>query len=61
MATHIEKYVAHCRRCIRSKVPDLPRAPMKSFIAKELMELLAIDFLSLEKGKGGFGGHRQLH
>ena len=27
---------------------------MKSFIAKEPMELLAIDFLSLEKGKGGF-------
>ena len=27
---------------------------MKSFIAKEPMELLAIDFLSLERGKGGF-------
>ena len=27
---------------------------MKSFIAKEPMELLAIDFLSLEKGKCGF-------
>ena len=54
MATHIEKYVAHCGRCIRRKAPDPPRAPMKSFIAKEPMELLAIDFLSLEKGKGGF-------
>ena len=54
MATHIEKYVAHCGRCIRCKAPDPPRAPMKSFIAKEPMELLAIDFLSLEKGKGWF-------
>lgn len=54
MATHIEKYVAHCERCIRRKAPDPPRAPMKSFIAKEPMELLAMDFLSLEKGKGGF-------
>ena len=54
MATHIEKYVAHCGRCIRRKAPDPPRAPMKSFIAKEPMELLAIDFLSLEKGKGWF-------
>lgn len=54
MATHIEKYVTHCGRCIRRKAPDPPRAPMKSFIAKEPMELLAIDFLSLEKGKGGF-------
>ena len=53
-ATHIEKYVAHCGRCIRRKAPDPPRAPMKSFIAKEPMELLAIDFLALEKGKGGF-------
>ena len=29
--------------------PDPPRAPMKSFSAKELMELLAIDFLSIRK------------
>ena len=28
--------VAHCGRCIRRKAPDPPRAPMKSFIAKEL-------------------------
>ena len=27
---------------------------MKSFIAKEPMELLAVEVLSLEKGKGGF-------
>ena len=54
MATHVEKYVAHCRTCIRRKAPDPPRAPMKSFIAKEPMELLAVDFLSLERGKGGF-------
>ena len=46
MATHIEKCAAHCGRCIRRKAPDPPRAPMKSFIAKEPMELLAIDFLS---------------
>ena len=54
MATHIQKYIAHCGRCIWHKAPDPPRAPMKSFIAKEPMELLAIDFLFLEKGKGGF-------
>ena len=63
-ATLIEKYVDHCGRRIWCKAPDPPKAPMKSFIAKEPMELLAIDFLSLEKGKGGFektGCHRQLH
>lgn len=54
MATHTEKYVAHCERCIRRKAPDPPRAPMKSFIAKEPMELLAAYFLLLEKGKGRF-------
>ena len=54
MATHIKKYVAPCGRCIPRKAPDPPRAPMKSFIAKEPMELLAIDFLSLDKGNGGF-------
>ena len=52
--THVEKYVAHCGMCIRRKAQDPPRAPMKSFIAKEPTELLAIDFLSLERGKGGF-------
>ena len=51
---HIEKYVAPSGRCIRRNAPDPHRAPMKSFIAKEPMELLAMDFLSLEKGKGGF-------
>ena len=54
MATHNEKYVAHTIKCIRRKAPDPPRAPMKSFIAKEPMELVAIAFLSLERGKGGF-------
>lgn len=53
MATDVEKFVAHCGRCIRRKSPDPPRAPMKSILTKEPMELLAIDFLSLEKGKGG--------
>ena len=53
METHVEKYVARCGRCIRRKAPYPPRAPMKSFIAKEPMELLAIDFLSLERGKVG--------
>ena len=49
MATHIKKNVAHCGRCILYMAPDPPRAPMKSFSAKELMELLAIDFLSIRK------------
>ena len=54
VTTHIGKYVGHCVRCIRRRARDPPRAAMKSFIAKEPMELLAIDFLSLERGKGGF-------
>ena len=54
MATDIEKFVAYRGRCIRHKSPDPPRAPMKSILTKEPMELPAIDFLSLEKGKGGF-------
>lgn len=54
MASDVEKFVTNSGGCIRRKAPDPPRAPMKSFVAKEPMELLAIDALSLEKGKGGF-------
>ena len=54
MEKDVEKHIASCDRCIKRKSPDPPRAPMVPILAGEPMELLAIDFLSLEKGKGGF-------
>ena len=55
MTHDIESYVANCERCILRKAPDPPRAPMCFLRATEPLELLAMDFLSLEEGKGGFG------
>ncbi|KAL9972949.1 hypothetical protein ACROYT_G019349 [Oculina patagonica] len=54
MEKEVDRHIASCERCIKRKSPDPPRAPMVPILAREPMELLAIDFLSLEKGKGGF-------
>ena len=54
MEKDVNRHIASCNRCIKRKSPDPPRAPMVPILAREPMELLAIDFLSLEKGKGGF-------
>ena len=53
MARDVDTHIRNCERCIKRKAPDPPKAPMVPIIASEPMELLAIDFLSLEKGKGG--------
>ena len=54
MGKDVDRHIASCDRCIKRKSLDSPRAPMVPILTREPMELLAIDFLSLEKGKGGF-------
>ena len=54
MTRDIDWYVSWCERCIRRKAPDPTRAPMIPIKTTEPLELLAMDFLQLEKGKGGF-------
>ena len=53
MSTDIEKYVSRCQRCFVRKTLDPPPAPMHSIQASEPMELLAMDFLTLEEGRNG--------
>lgn len=53
MARDIKAHVSVCGSCIKRKAPS-SKAPMVSISTTEPMELLAIDFLSLERGKGGF-------
>lgn len=36
------------------EIPRSPKVPMQSILTSEPMELTAVEFLSLEKGKGGF-------
>ncbi|CAB3989530.1 Hypothetical predicted protein [Paramuricea clavata] len=53
MTADIEVHIRDCHRCLLRKAADPPRSPLVPILASEPMELLAIDFLSIEKGKGG--------
>ena len=55
MAKDVEKWIASCDRCLRRKAPNLPqRAAMVSITTRQPLELVCIDYLSLEESKGGF-------
>ena len=55
MAHQVKEHVRDCFQCRVAKAP-IPKigAPMKHLLAFCLLELLAIDFLQLDRGKGGF-------
>lgn len=53
MTTDVEAYLENCERCVKRKARDPAPAPLVPLKVSEPMELLAMDFLSLEKGKGG--------
>lgn len=53
MSTFISDYVTACDRCIRRKSPE-QRAPMAKLESSGPLDLLCIDFLSLETSKGGY-------
>ena len=51
----IEDYIKRCPRCIRAKTPHLPhRAPLCSITTTRPLELVCMDFMSLETSKGGY-------
>lgn len=56
MAQTLEAYIKTCERCLRFKAsPNYKdKAPLVSIKTKEPMELLCMDFLSLEESKGGY-------
>ena len=55
MKNDIENYVRKRCRCLISKKPHLPaRAPMVPIISTHPFELLTIDYLHLDKAKGGY-------
>lgn len=49
----ISQKVENCPRCIRRKTPSKPFAQLVPIETTHPMELVCIDFLSLEKSKGG--------
>lgn len=54
MQTDVENHIKRCDRCIRMKTRGTERAPLVNIITTQPMELVCMDFLSLESSKGGF-------
>ena len=50
----IDAKVESCPRCIRRKTPTKPVAQLIPINSKQPMELVCMDFLSLERSKGGY-------
>lgn len=54
MERDISNHIETCSRCICSKTPVRPAAELIPIVSTRPMELVCIDFLSLEQSKGGF-------
>uniref|UniRef100_H3B8S2 Gypsy retrotransposon integrase-like protein 1 n=1 Tax=Latimeria chalumnae TaxID=7897 RepID=H3B8S2_LATCH len=55
MKRDIEHQITHVCQCLKQRKPNQPtRAPMYSIQTTEPFELISIDFLHLEKSKGGY-------
>lgn len=50
----VEKKVKNCDRCIMRKSNPGPSAELVNIVTTQPMELVCIDFLTLERSKGGF-------
>lgn len=55
MTLDIEKWVNECDRCLRRKTPTNTRAPLVSIQTTYPLELVCMDFLTVDPCKGGFG------
>nr|KAG5712759.1 hypothetical protein BaRGS_029814 [Batillaria attramentaria] len=54
MAADVENWIQKCPRCIRRKTPCNSRAPLVNIVTTQPLELVSVDFLTLETSKGGF-------
>ena len=51
MAVQVKEYIEKCHHCVTFKVKQ-QRVPMESIMATHPLELVHIDYLCLEPGKG---------
>ena len=49
-----ESWIEQCGRCLRRKTPTNQRAPLVPIVTSSPLELVCMDFLTLEKSKGGY-------
>ena len=54
MTSDIDHWISNCTRCLRRKTPTDTRAPMVSITTSQPLEMVCLDFLKLERSKGGF-------
>ena len=54
MTRDIDNWIANCERCIRRKQPANDRAPLINIETSQPLELVCMDYLSLERSKGGY-------
>ena len=53
MYASLQKHISRCQQCILRKTPPNQRAPLVNVDTSQPLELLCMDFLSLEPSKGG--------
>ena len=55
MGNDVKEFIERCDRCKKAKAPSLPeKAPLHPIISKEPLEIVCMDYLSLESSKGGY-------
>ena len=54
MSNDVDECIKNCPRCIRRKTPANSRAPLVNIATTQPLELVCVDFLTLETSKGGF-------
>ena len=53
MHADVEHFIKNCKRCLLRKTPTTERAPLTSIHTYQPLELLCVDYLTLEPCKGG--------
>lgn len=54
MDKDVELWITECGRCTRRKTPTNKRAPLVNIVTNTPMELVCMDYLTLEASKGGY-------
>ena len=54
MNADVDDWIKRCDRCIKRKTPANTRAPLVSIVTSQPMELVCMDYLTLEASKGGY-------
>ena len=54
MTRDVETWITNCNRCIRRKKPTNERTALVNIESSQPLELVCIDYLSLERSKGGY-------